>query len=203
MLQQLLPLIWQQLQKILLDAQSGTRSRHGFRAFFKTNKAIKPVRRIFEDIANNKAVTVSADRAARLGTATATPRFACLKQGDAATAHLLEECRRRPTVPLWTWGATEIIMVCPGFFSLPAALTVESCPKVVGNKLTPDDDTLVASMFGTIIHELVHIYHPVTANFREGIGDVEEVYDVQKAVELSAQKSLKNANNFALYAAGE
>lgn len=66
--------------------------------------------------------------------------------------------------------------------------------------MVPDDTTMVANMYAAVMHELVHIYHPVTAA-EEGEA-FREVYDVQKAIDLSAKESLLNANNYALYAAG-
>lgn len=51
-----------------------------------------------------------------------------------------------------------------------------------------------------MIHELVHLYAPaLTAIDHVTV----ETYDVQKAVNLNAAASLRNANNYALYAAGK
>lgn len=53
----------------------------------------------------------------------------------------------------------------------------------------------MTSQFGALIHELVHLYSP----FEEE--DLDEVYRIQDLVDLNATASLKNAQNYAAYAA--
>ena len=202
-LQQLLPLVRKQILRLLLDANRGTRSQHGFRAFFKSNKAIKIVRRVFEGIADGKPIPLTAERAQLIGSNTATPRLICVREagGDPSLSYLMEGCRRQEGAAIYVMDGREVIHICPLFWHLPAGHTKEKCPTVVDNKLTPDDPTLVATMYGALVHELVHLYNPATRS--TAVEGAEEVYDVQKAVDLDAKASLKNANNYALYAAGK
>ncbi|CAF9929580.1 MAG: hypothetical protein ALECFALPRED_004408 [Alectoria fallacina] len=99
--------------------KKGTASHHGFTAFFKSDANRAAVTTVFQKMAAGDPVPVSADRAMRLGSLTACPSFACLEQGDSFTAHLYAECLARNTAtryaPLLTWGATELIMICPLF----------------------------------------------------------------------------------------
>lgn len=126
-----------------------------------------------------------------------------MEEGDGFTAHLYAECVARNTgaryAPLMTWGATELIMVCPSFWTLPAGLTRASCPAVVDNAAAPNDEALLRSMYGTVVNMLTHVYLPETLDYGNSV--VEEVSNVQDAIELSATRSLRNANNYALYAA--
>ena len=51
------------------------------------------------------------------------------------------------------------------------------------------------SQFATLVHELVHLYSPFE---EDGFG---ERYRIQDLVELDAEDSLRNAGNYAAYAA--
>lgn len=90
-------------------------------------------------------------------------------------------------------------MICPDFWTLPAGLTSGSCPKVVGYRATPNDEALIGSMYGTVVHMLANVYVPESLDYGNSV--VEQVNDVQDAIELNATESLVNANNYALYAA--
>lgn len=92
-------------------------------------------------------------------------------------------------------------MICPDFWTLPAGLTSGSCPKVVGNRATPNDEALIGSIYGTVVHMLANVYVPESLDYGNSV--VEQVNDVQDAIELNATESLVNANNYALYAACE
>ena len=56
-------------------------------------------------------------------------------------------------------------------------------------------------MFGVVLHTLVNLYVPASLDY--GDNSVQEVINVQDAIELNATRSLVNANNYALYAACE
>lgn len=92
-------------------------------------------------------------------------------------------------------------MICPSFWTLPAGLTRANCPKVVDNKAAPNDEALIRSMYGSIVHMLVNVYLPESLDYGNSV--VEEVNNVQDAVALNATESMVNANNYALYAGGE
>lgn len=204
-LQALLPLVRQNLQVAIQDAKKGTTSRHGYTAFFKSNTNQAAVTSVFQKMSAGDPVPVSADRAMRLGSLTASPSFACMEEGDGFTAHLYAECLARNTGTrfdaLMTWDATELVMICPSFWTLPAGLTSPSCPAVVDNRATPNDEALIRSMYGTIVHMLANVYLPGSLDYGNSV--VEQVNDVQDAIELNETESLVNANNYALYAACE
>ncbi|KAF6237495.1 hypothetical protein HO173_004385 [Letharia columbiana] len=204
-LQALLPLIWQNLQVAIQDVKKGTTSQHGYTAFFKTDTNQAAVTDLFHKISAGDPVPVSADRATRLGSPTASPTFACMEEGDAFTAHLYAECLARNTgtisATLMTWGATEIVFICPSFWALPAGLTRASCPRVVRNRASPDDEALIRSMYGSVVHMLAHVYVPESLDYGNSV--VQEVDGVQAAIELNATESLVTASNYAFYAAGE
>ncbi|KAM0802040.1 hypothetical protein BDR22DRAFT_846297 [Usnea florida] len=128
-----------------------------------------------------------------------------MEEGDRFTARLWAECLARTTptafAPLMTWGHTEIIFICPSFWTLPPALGASGCPAVVDNRATPNDEALIRSMLGVVLHTLVNVYVPASLNY--GNSPAQEVVNVQDAIELNTTQSLVNANNYALYAACE
>ena len=205
-LKTLLPLIQDILRIVIRDAETkGTSSRYGFGAFFKTDDSRAAVTDAYQKMVDGDTVDVSADRAIRIGSRTASPTFACMEQGDSFTAHLLAKCSNRAhgkrIARLMTWGASEIIMICPAFWDMPSGLTRSSCPRVVDNRMVPNDETLMRSMFGSIVRILAHIYVPESLDY--GNSYVETVDNVQDVIELNETASLVNANNYGFYASGK
>jgi len=197
-LKALLPMFEAQLDQLLLDAQLGTRSIHGYEALFKSRRNKKIVNSVFQKIRNADVVPLSAKRGAHLGGGTsAAPMFVCIEPGDERTAELLAHCNvgaapgRSKT--LFTIGE-EAIFICPVFWNLPAGLHPYQCPTVVNNKITGSDE-LAASMYATILHEMVHLYYAKT-NLRD------ETYNLPDCIDLGSKASTLNAQNFAYYASG-
>lgn len=92
-------------------------------------------------------------------------------------------------------------MICPSFWTLPPGLTRASCPNVVGGRATPNDDRLLQSMYATVVNMLAHVYLSESLDYGNSV--VDEVYNVQDAIELSDTRSLLNVNNYAIYASCE
>lgn len=90
-------------------------------------------------------------------------------------------------------------MICPSFWNIVPALGASSCPAIVNNRATPNDKSLVRSMFGVVLHTLVNVYVPATLDYGNSV--VLPVINVQDAIDLNTTQSLVNANNYALYAA--
>lgn len=147
-LKALLPMFQAQLDQLLLDAQLGTRSPHGYEALFKSRRSKKIVKYVFQKIRNADVIPLSEKRAAHLGKATAAPIFVCIEPGDQRTTSLLANCKGGAETgrsrTLFTDGE-EAIFICPVFWLLPAGLHRDQCPTVVNNKINGADE-LVASM---------------------------------------------------------
>jgi hypothetical protein len=65
MLKALLPMFEAQLDQLLLDAQLGTRSTHGYEALFKSRRNKKIVKSVFQKIRNADLIPLSAKRGAQ------------------------------------------------------------------------------------------------------------------------------------------
>ncbi|MCJ1302022.1 hypothetical protein MMC08_004823 [Hypocenomyce scalaris] len=199
-LQTLLPLMASSLQNAITDVQLGTASMHGYTAFFKTNDNKKAVQSVFQNIADGTSITLDNNSALVSGRLTARPTVVCATQDDAATSALINSCNAEPKMAASMLPASEFIVICPFFWTLPVFPPPNACPTVVNNELTPDNTNLVYSQYAALVHELTHLYNPAEPASGTGEG---ETYRVQQAVNLNAAQSLANANNFAFYAAGE
>ncbi|KAL8997830.1 MAG: hypothetical protein Q9169_003003 [Polycauliona sp. 2 TL-2023] len=89
------------------------------------------------------------------------------------------------------------MIICDDFWKQQGSRpfpVLTDCPKVKFGKFRPDDYRVMNNQFGTFVHEFSHIY---TGNFPPSDQDT---YHPTAAVMLSAEESIKNAQNFALYA---
>ena len=148
MLKALLPMFDSQLDQLLLDAQLGTRSTHGYEALFKSRRNKKIVKSVFQKIRNADLIPLDAKRGAHLGITSAAPMFVCIEPGNGKTADLLASCNAGAgtgrSSTLFTTGE-EAIFICPVFWRLPAGLRRDQCPTVVNNKVVGTDE-LVSTM---------------------------------------------------------
>ena len=193
---QLVPQLQQALHLVLLDLEHGTASRHGFRAFLKSNANVPVVREVFQAIANGSDVK------------TYKPMIECLSPEGLTPEQLAVYrmlCATRPGFEAVSAGALPIhglVCLCPYFWTHAAFPEVDDCPTVSGRRgqrrFVDDDGGFGETQFAVLVHELVHLYNPI-----DGGLEYAEVYSAQECVELDARQSVRNAENWALYAAGE
>ena len=100
------------------------------------------------------------------------------------------------------WKDHGLVGLCPEFWNYEAFPDVETCPAVSGGRghryFIDNGEELASTQFAVLIHELVHLYNTRDMGALRG-----EVYYAQDCVNLDAQQSLENANNWAFYAACE
>lgn len=190
-LQWIIPHALTNLRRVIDDAKHGTKSTHGFAAFFKTNDNIATVQKVFQDIID----------AHKIGLDNTNPAFVCADPNQDLTKRAYAACLNGgQPLAQYTWPEYGVVVVCPAFWTLVSIPFRLTCPTVSNNVLVPDTPVLTTNMFSVVIHELVHLYAPaLTAIDHVTV----ETFDVQKAVNLDATASLGNANNYALYAAGK
>lgn len=205
-----LPTVWSHLQDLLHDIVQGTSSHHGYRAFFKTNRHLEAVRRVFQDIADGPDILTgmwNSDTRSFIGpTHWTVPTLVCANPGEPDTLLGQKTCIASEPQEhgiVRVAGVAKhsgIVYLCPVFFSLPRIARKSACPFVhpAGNRFAGNGADLVRTQYAILVHELVHVYN---AGASEEV--VEEVYDIQETVGLNASASFVNAQNFAFYAAGE
>ncbi|KAL8722744.1 MAG: hypothetical protein Q9181_007424, partial [Wetmoreana brouardii] len=137
------------LQGVIDDARRGTRSQHGYAAFFKSNINIRKVITKYQSLVDPDPVIVSEERAKIIGTRTPQPRFQCINEGDPKTADVMETCNPNRQYhlagPVIAFFGTERIAVCPSFFWAPQYPSGEGICPTLGDdgKFKPGDASLL------------------------------------------------------------
>lgn len=134
------------------------------------------------------------------------PTIMCVNDGDPDTVAQQQTCRNpigynRRVVASVEQGSG-VVELCPLFFQQPRLSRKEACPTVdkVANRFELEDDgrDLGRNQYSVLVHEITHIYMG-----ESGFAEDDEVYGLKGTVALNASASLRNAMNFAFYAAGE
>ncbi|KAL8899207.1 MAG: hypothetical protein Q9207_006310 [Kuettlingeria erythrocarpa] len=192
-LQALLPKFWAQLQLVLADVKRGTASK-AYSAYFKSQDNATYVQSVFQAIADGALVQIPVDGAPSHFSSSVLPSIICVDPSVPNVDSLLSTCNH---VAAAIVPNREIVILCDHFWTQMAdrPLPVRSdCPRVRHNKFVPDDYRVMYNQFGTFVHEFAHAY------IRVWNPDNTETYNPTAAVNLSAERSLLNANNYALYA---
>ncbi|KAL8902411.1 MAG: hypothetical protein Q9207_004746 [Kuettlingeria erythrocarpa] len=191
------------LEAVIADARLGTRSPHGFTAFFKTSTNIRTVVNRYRQVLEVGPVIVSAERAKVIGTRTPQPTFQCIKENDPETADMTEGCNRIPFhYPVIFIPRTERLWLCPRFFTtVNYPSPKQYCPAVgADGKFKPGDGRLMGSNFAYLVQSLVFMYgrdlYTPHINFNRRA-------DMQYAVELNARQSVLSVSNYGFYAGGK
>ena len=182
-LQDLLPQVFNGLQKVIADLQLGTASLHGYSAFFKNDSSKAEVLQVYERMAAGANVA--------LGNVIRRPTLLCA--GNVRETDLLYQYCIEGDSALLKWPNTELMPVCPIFWNNPRKANSSDCPLVSVNRLAPSDHQLFENQEALLVGNLVHFYHNVYSNYTTNVADVSE---------LSAADSLMNPTIYALYYAG-
>ena len=192
-LQNLLPLVYNGLQKVIADLQLGTASTHGYSAFFKNDSSKAEVLLVYQNMAAGASVALGRGRNID-PISLKHPTFICANNVPE-TDFLYQYCTSTPNTPLMNWMRTELIPLCPLFWTIKKQPRLLDCPLVVANTLTPNDDRLLLNQEALLVASLVHLYHDFFAE--------DMVVTITDASELSASESLMNPATYGLYYAGE
>ncbi|KAL8748370.1 MAG: hypothetical protein Q9199_008212 [Rusavskia elegans] len=194
---ELLTQVRQAIQLVLQDLQYGVASRHGYRAFFKSNAHLLFVQEVFQNI------TAGRDLQGR------RPVIQCLNTAEqaptkpSAYSMMCEPREGHELVRARGWQSQGLLALCPDFWMHPAFPNgTDDCPLIAGRRgfqrFAKDEDgsALTDTQFGILIRELVQMYNPLDEGPEEG-----SVNGANECLELSREQSIQNAGNWALYAA--
>ena len=190
--QALIPYMQSHLQAVLSDLDRGTASP-AFRAFFKTNNNLEPVRKVFTDIINGSEFLTVGSRG--YGQFQARPTLLCADTDDPSV-DLLDECYGYVRPIAYIVNPQKMVAICPLFWTVPPVPRKTACPQIENGKVLTEPTTLVTTQYTILVHELVHIYNRFDDSW-------EEVFGFDDVVGLDAIRSVENAQNYAAYAAGQ
>ena len=190
-LQSLLPQVYDGILKVIADLQLGTASTHGYSTFFKDDSSKAEISQVFLQMAAGANVMLR--RAGNNGVYIRRPTFICAN--DVPETDLVYSYCTRSNAPLVNWLQTELIALCPIFWTVKQQARSSDCPLVVANNLAPNDDRLLKNQEALLVGSLMHFYHDQSARpMLTAIAD---------ASELDNLESKLNAPSYALYYAGK
>lgn len=212
----MLNLLWKALLPVVQDAlNSQTRPSAAYKAFFKN-----PANAIFVAQILSNVTTGTARRPPHAPWSNGSPTIICPRPGcsfilqgpDGSEVDAETQCKDLDN-PIATYlNPTPYIVLCPAFFTGvggPITPPSDSCPTVnhAINRFRrkPTDYTnaglsVVHCQMWILLEEIVHYYLFTTPQYTYL---KPEVYDINKAWRLSPQKALRNAPNYAYYAASK
>ncbi|KAL8692431.1 MAG: hypothetical protein Q9224_003959, partial [Gallowayella concinna] len=196
-----------QLERVIKDSQQGTRSLHGYSAFFKSDRNIRKVAAAYQQMVDASPIIVSAERAKVIGKRTPQPLFRCLKEGDPNTTKIMDGCKSGAQYgfagnnPILITPGTELIYVCPVFFELTQFPPPKrACPTLGSDgQFKPGEMSLLTFGFSYIVYALALMYD---RGMYDLLDNRQELRDMQYAVELNSRVSMLNAASYGFYAGG-
>ncbi len=192
-LQSFLPQVWNSSKLLLDDITSGTNSKHGFEALFKTNTSIGTV-----------SSTIRSMRyGANVGPHDQVPTMICLDSTskDPFFQGLYEQTCLNGTIAAAIPNSS-YIGFCPGFFTLDRRgldfPIPPSCPVMIANSIQDAPHPLMHNTYPIFLAQMLRL------QMETGLieGDVKnQVHHIQDCVNLNVSASLTNIANWANYAA--
>ena len=193
-----------QLKKLIADAQQGTRSQHGFAAFFKSDRNIGKVVRTFEALVEAHPIIVDEERVSMTVRHSRTPQpvFMCINEGDDQTTKLMKACMTNSlTTPLIISPGKEVMAICPDFFNIsPYPRGAHACPKTEGGRFKHFEVVLMQGLYAYVVYALVTMYN---RDLYESYYNWDHLRDIQYAVDLGVRDSVLNGANYGFYAGGK
>ena len=191
------------LEQVIADAQLGTRSKHGYAAFFKSATNIRKVTAAYQRLLDAQPIIVDEDRVSTtLGrTRTPQPLLLCVNDGDAERAALMFQCNAQMS-PMIIWPGTEVMVLCPRFFEkkqYPFGVIV--CPDLGSDgRYRTGDGRLMSGLFATMVYLLTIMYERGLYEEYQHWG---RPHDMQWAVDQNTRQSVMIPESYGFYAGGE
>lgn len=184
--------------------QLGTRSTHGFTAFFKKQSSASTVASLLKDMQRLKPLFGRWPNPL-LPT---PPEFVCVKPDTYDRyKHLRFDpymACKQPRMYGFTSRRARYIFLCDVFFERPVAPTApatETCIRVENNHFQGFGNLLCLYQKYMLVHEMTHIYLGTkTLGFNS---KPVEVYSLNEAVRFNAGLSLRNPQNYQAFIASE
>lgn len=192
------------LELVIADAQQGTRSKHGYAAFFKSNVNMRKVVSAYLLLVDASPILVDEERAQNTSSRTPQPRLMCINEGDPRTADIMRGCNQGHPMqhPVIIWPGTEVMAICPSFFRIQQYPTTErGCPTLdASGRFRPGDGKLLQGLFAFVVYHLVVMYNrEMYTTYHDG----DSLWDMQYAVMLNSRQSMFNAASYGYYAGGK
>ncbi|KAL8880157.1 MAG: hypothetical protein Q9198_002373 [Flavoplaca austrocitrina] len=193
-LQTLLPKFQSLLKLVQADAQNAAESQ-AFRAFFKSLSNAAYVRGVFKLMTDGRPAMIPGEGDPDLRNFE-KPNLVCLSPSMPGYGALKQQCG--PTSIATTRHNRAFVILCDPFWQLNEEPESLDCPVVRRNVFVQNlDDRILHNQFAAFVHEMAHAY---TMSWTSAEQATEGIMD---CVNLNPGASVKNVQNYALYAASK
>ena len=190
-LQSLLSKFQSLLRLVQVDAQNATESK-AFRAFFKNQSSAAYVRAVFKRMTDGRPAVIPGEGLGDFE----KPSLVCLSPSMPGYGALKKQCGS--TSIATTRRNRAFVILCDPFWHLDEEPNRLECPVVSRNVFVHNqDDQILHNQFAAFVHEMAHAY---TTSWTPADRATQGIMD---CVKLSAGESIRNMQNYALYAASE
>ena len=205
-LRTLFPTMLDRLRLAIAETDLGFSGFHGYRDFFKDENSKSIVKEVFEDIRIGKLLRTQT----RKGVKIETPKIICLGPEEdeshvTGIGNLYDFfCTGNfdLAVPVSQFRRTELVVLCPSFFTLAVWPSIQDCSRVEAGVLYPGGNELVQNQYTMLMRALAGVYIP---NSRQPLVPVRPDIptSLRSVTALTPAVALGRKDSYAYFAAGE
>ena len=202
-----LPTVLTRVRDTIADTDLGVSSFYGYKTFFKDESRKTAVKDVYIKISQGATITLKNRQGA---TKIEGPKIICLGEDEDEshvtgignlfdffctgnfTQHALAAQFRK----------TELVVLCPDFFSLAPWSSMVACPRTFGRAERMKGDELLQSQYAVLMRALAGLYIP--ANRQTGMAVRQGVPgSLKHTADMTGEEALGNRDSYAYYAACE
>ena len=205
-LRTLFPTMLDRLRLTISEADLGVAGFHGYNELFKDEKSKSSVKEVFQDIRIGKTIRTRT----RSGDRVETPKLVCLGPEEdeshvTGIGNLYDFfCTGNfdLAVPVAQFRRTELVVLCPSFFTLAVWPTMRQCSRAEGGTLYPGGNELLRNQYSMLMRALAGVYIP---NIRQPLVPVRPDLptSLRSIAALTPAVALGRKDSYAYFAAGE
>ena len=205
-LRTLFPTMLDRLRYTIAEIDMGTAGFHGYKEFFKDEKSKSSVKAVFQDIRIGKTIRTRTRRGDRIE----APKIVCLGAEEdeshvTGIGNLYDFfCTGNfdLAVPVAQFRRTELVVLCPSFFTMQVWPTMQDCSRVEGGDLYPAGKELVQNQYAMLMRALAGLYIPIN---RQPLVPVRPDIptSLRSVAALTPTVALGRKDSYAYFAAGE
>ena len=204
-LRTLFPTMLDRLSSTIAEADMGMAGVHGYTEIFKDPLSKSSVQEVFQDIRLGKTVRTRTRRGDRVE----NPKLVCLGAEEdeshvTGIGNLYDFfCTGiLDLAPVAQFRRTEIVVLCPSFFTLPVWPTMRDCSRAEGGVLNPGGTELIHNQYAMLMRALAGVYIP--SNRQPNVPRTPDLPESLRFVaNLTPTVALGRKDSFAYFAAGE